>query len=94
MFKTLAIATLSVAALAYYPHYPQNQFGVGNTVNRLNNVENRKLVNIHNAVDRNIGYGNCGLKRELKSELTNIVTQGTNQLNSLALNGGSSLGYY
>jgi hypothetical protein len=94
MFKTLTIAALSVAALAQYPYYPQNQFGAGNTINRLNNVENRKLVNIHNAVDRNIGYGNCGLKRELKNELTGIVTQGTNQLNSLALNGGSSFGYY
>jgi hypothetical protein len=95
MFKTLAIAALSVAALAHYPtYYPNNQYGVGNTVNRLNNVENRKLVNIHNAVDRNVGYGNYGLNRQLKNELTGIVTQGTDQLNSLAINGGSSFGCY
>lgn len=83
MFKTLALAALTVATLAHYPYG-----NTANTINNINTIENQKLRRINNAVDRNIGYGNCGLKNQLKNELTGIVTQGTNQLNSLAINGG------
>ena len=93
MFKSLVIGALSFAVLG-------NRCGFGyghgydnrdiNTINRLNNIENRKIIQLDNAVDRAIGYGNCGLKNELKNELNGIIADGTNQLNSLALNGRGS----
>ena len=94
MLRSIAIASLSYAVMS-------NNFGYGhghgynhrdiNNVNTLNNIENRKILQVDNAVDQAFGWGNNGLlKHELKNELNGIIAQGTNQLNSLALNGGSN----
>lgn len=92
MFKSVALAALSLAVLS-------NPFGYGygngdfHTVNKINNIQNRKYLQVENAVHQAIGLGNYGLKRELQNDLNGIIADGTNQLNSLALSapGGNHL---
>ena len=91
MFKTLALVTLSVVTLAQYGS------GLGGglntrdlrTVNTINEIENRKILRVDNALDRNVG----NVKNHLKNELTGIITQGTNLQTRNVLN-GNRFGYY
>lgn len=82
MLKTLAIAALTVASMTQSCGLGPAGFGGVSgrdlrQLDRLNQIENNKLVRLDNAVDKAVGPGNWGLKNQLKSDLTGIVSQST-----------------
>ena len=101
MFKTLALAALSVATFTQFcDGFGGSVAGFGpgvnrgdlRAVNRLNEIENQKLLRIDNAINRNVG--NPYLNNRLKNDLTGIVTQSTNLQTRNILNNNRFGGCY